>query len=136
LKLQKLVYYAQAWSLALLRDKLFEEDFEAWAHGPVSPSIYRAYAGAGWNPLCAEPERSAAIFREDQEELLEQVAEAYGAYSAKRLEAMTHSEAPWQSARGGLAPEARSQAKISKSEMAQFYKDLFDRADEEASTEA
>lgn len=43
LKLQKLVYYAQAWHLAIHGTPLFEEDFEAWVHGPVIPSLYQKY---------------------------------------------------------------------------------------------
>ena len=41
LRLQKLLFYAQAWHLALTNRPLFEEDFEAWVHGPVIPSFYR-----------------------------------------------------------------------------------------------
>ena len=43
LKLQKLLYYAQGWTLAILNKNLFEEDFQAWTHGPAIPSIYRKY---------------------------------------------------------------------------------------------
>lgn len=34
-KLQKLVYYSQAWSLVWDDDVLFPEEIEAWANGPV-----------------------------------------------------------------------------------------------------
>ena len=121
LKLQKLVYYAQAWSLALFEKPLFAEDFQAWAHGPVAPSIYRAVAGKGWNALAPFSDREPAIFVDDQLALLSEVAEIYGAYTAKGLEAMTHSEAPWVEARQGLSPEARSSAVIPKARMAEFY---------------
>lgn len=132
LKLQKLVYYAQAWSLALLDAPLFAEDFEAWAHGPVARSIYRAVAGSGWSPLPAFAEREPAAFSEDQLALLSEVAETYGAYTAKGLEAMTHSEAPWVDARQGISPEARSSAVISKTHMAMFYKEMHSQADGQA----
>ncbi len=51
LKLQKLLYYAQAWSLVLKGKSLFEEDFEAWAHGPVLPSIFEQYKNMGFQAL-------------------------------------------------------------------------------------
>ena len=51
LKLQKLIYYSQAWSLALNGIALFEEDFEAWAHGPVIPEVYQEYKEYGFNAL-------------------------------------------------------------------------------------
>ena len=51
LKLQKLVYYAQAWYLAISDEALFEEDFEAWVHGPVIPELYQEYKSFGWRPI-------------------------------------------------------------------------------------
>ena len=57
-KLQKLVYYSYAWSIALLNDspeniqfKLFESDVEAWVHGPVVPELYRKYKDFGWQEI-------------------------------------------------------------------------------------
>jgi uncharacterized phage-associated protein len=51
LKLQKLVYYAQAWHLAIHETALFEEDFEAWVHGPVIPVLYQKYKQFSWQPI-------------------------------------------------------------------------------------
>ncbi|MFM6174756.1 MAG: Panacea domain-containing protein [Sphaerospermopsis kisseleviana] len=51
LKLQKLVYYAQAWHLALFEQPLFNEDFEAWIHGPVVPELYHYYKKFGWRNI-------------------------------------------------------------------------------------
>ncbi|MGR5987198.1 Panacea domain-containing protein [Bacillus sanguinis] len=49
LKLQKLAYYAQAWHLALngIDQPLFKDKIEAWVHGPVCPSLYSVFKGAG-----------------------------------------------------------------------------------------
>ena len=49
MKLQKLVFYAQGWYLAYNDSPLFEEDFYAWAHGPVIPNIYSETSGYGYN---------------------------------------------------------------------------------------
>lgn len=130
LKLQKLVYYAQAWSLALKKRPLFDEDLQAWAHGPVSESVYRNYEGSSWNALpCPE---TVPDFDSDTEEFLTEVLGAYVGFTAKQLEAMTHAELPWQEARGGLPPEAKSQNVIRKDTMASYYSKLFsDNGEEE-----
>lgn len=125
LKLQKLVYYAQAWSLALLKRPLFDEDFEAWAHGPVAPSLYQEFKGNGWEAL-GLPSVCTPL-DEDTEELLSQVWDVYGQHSAKHLEALTHREAPWLEARGGLPPEVLSSKAISKELMGAFYLELYER---------
>ena len=129
LKLQKLVYYAQAWSLALRDRPLFDEDMQAWAHGPVAESIYRDHKGSGWDALPA-PETAPDIGEEDSE-FLATILATYGDFSAKHLERMTHREAPWLEARNGLPDEARSSEPISKSRMASFYRELYERVDDE-----
>ena len=48
LKLQKLLYYAQAWHLVFRGKPLFRERIEAWVHGPVVPLIYREYRKYGY----------------------------------------------------------------------------------------
>lgn len=45
MKLQKIVYYCQAWSLAWDDEPLFDEDFQAWANGPVCPELFQKYKG-------------------------------------------------------------------------------------------
>ena len=51
LKIQKLLYYSEAWSQLLLSRDIFQEDIEAWAHGPVVRSVYNEFSGNGWDPL-------------------------------------------------------------------------------------
>lgn len=127
LKLQKLVYYAQAWSLALLSRPLFDEDFQAWAHGPVVESVYQEYRKCGWNAI--PPSGEQVELDEETTSHVQSILDVYGDYSAKHLEAMTHCEKPWIEARGALAPEARSTNVIRKDRMADFYKSLFEKAD-------
>lgn len=130
LKLQKLIYYAEAWSLALRDTSLFNEDFQAWAHGPVLRSVYDRFNGSAWMALAA-PEGDIADLDEDTVELLEDILESYGEMGAKQLEELTHSEEPWLEARGSLPPEARSENIISKDTMIRFYKDLYSKTDGE-----
>ena len=54
LKLQKLLYYAQAWHLAIYDTRLFPERFQAWVHGPVIPEIYHRYKEFGPRPIIDE----------------------------------------------------------------------------------
>lgn len=112
LKVQKLLYYAQAWHLLAFDTPLFDEDMQAWAHGPVVPSVYHEFKQYGFNSI---PEyKGSEEIEKASEEILSQVANIYGEFSAKRLEAMTHLEDPWRDARGELAPEARCDAVIPK----------------------
>lgn len=119
LKLQKLVYYAQAWALTLLGKPLFGEDFQAWAHGPVLRSLFDRFSGHGWEALDG-PEQPPEI-DEDTHELLEEVFRVYGEHAAKTLERLTHSDSPWIDARGDCAPEERCTNVIPKDAMQAFY---------------
>ena len=94
LKLQKLVYIANGWHLALLSESLFDESVEAWTYGPVVPSVYQNFkrfgAGAINEPgtLYSFGERTGAI--------LNAVWDAYANFSAVQLVAMTHKPGtPW-----------------------------------------
>lgn len=91
LRLQKLVYYAQAWHLAIAEKPLFQDDVEAWVHGPVVPCLYYAYRDYGWQPI-PRPDRDAVAMDDQTRELLDEVWDTYGQFSAKALENLTHSE--------------------------------------------
>jgi uncharacterized phage-associated protein len=58
------------------------------------------------------------------EELLNDILTIYGQHSAKYLESLTHQELPWQEARQGLPPDARSNAIIKKETMRSYYAQL------------
>ena len=119
LKLQKLVYYAQAWYLANFNKPLFQEDLEAWAHGPVAPSLWQKYKDRRWDAL--PPPEEAPAFSDDLNAYLQAVMDNYGKFGAKFLEDMTHKEDPWKKTRGDLAPHARCSKPIPKALMRDFY---------------
>lgn len=119
LKLQKLLYYAQAWSLVLLNKPMFNEEIQAWMHGPVVPEVYDEYSKYGYNEI-PKPEECVVISKE-YEEVLEDVMQTYGIYQAKYLEKLTHSEKPWIEARGNLPLEARCENPISLKTMEEYY---------------
>lgn len=129
LKLQKLVYYAQAWSLALLDRPLFDEDLQAWTHGPVARSVWQRFREQGWQAL--PPPELVPDVEPEVEALLDDIADAYGEQSALRLEELTQSEDPWLVARGGTPIELRSMTAISKEHMRDFYRALYERVGDE-----
>jgi uncharacterized phage-associated protein len=131
LKLQKLIYYIEAWHLAILDEPLINDEFEAWLHGPVIRSIYAKYVGNGFNMYDGlsfdkgqAEEHSAAIeakLHADQNELISDVLAEYGDKSDYHLECLTHSEEPWIEARKGVAQGEASRNIISKETMKRFY---------------
>jgi uncharacterized phage-associated protein len=118
LKLQKLLYYAQAWSLVFRGEPLFMEEFEAWVHGPVVPTLFRRFKHLRWAPIDEEvhPLNDAEL-----NVFLGSVLTAYGKSTAGELERLSHSESPWKDARGDLAPDVSSRNEISKESMREFY---------------
>ncbi len=123
LKLQKLLYYAQAWYLALYGRPLFAEDFEAWVHGPVLRSQYlRFKPEPGWASITAPVERPS--LPEAIEKFLDEILDIFGIESSIALEMMTHRERPWLEARDGLPAGEPSSARISKRTMMEFYRSM------------
>lgn len=118
LKLQKLIYYAQAWHLANFDRPIFSEDMQAWTHGPVAPTVYEKYRNKGWEAL---PPEKAVNFTDDLDDFLKAVFAVYGEYSAKKLEKMTHEEEPWKQTRGSLPDEARCAKPMDKLLIRNFY---------------
>jgi uncharacterized phage-associated protein len=96
LVLQKLVYYAQGFSLALFGNPLFPEAIYKWQHGPVVPELYSKYKQYGSGPIPAPEGVELDKFPAEVRELLDEVYAECGQYSAWKLRDMTHSEAPWR----------------------------------------
>ncbi|MGL4566934.1 MAG: Panacea domain-containing protein [Fusobacteriaceae bacterium] len=94
LKLQKLVYYAQGFHLALYDEPLFSDKIYAWQHGPVVESLYHDYKNYGSNGIPV-PEINLDSYSVPIKELLNSIYEIYGQFSAWKLRDMTHEESPW-----------------------------------------
>jgi uncharacterized phage-associated protein len=108
LKVQKLLYYAQGFHLAMRRgERLFSESIVAWKHGPVVIPVYSQYKGLGWQPIPQPPGFEVDRFPPEVREILDAVHETYGQFTATKLESMTHAEPPWQKTRPNsvIAPE-------------------------------
>ena len=127
-KLQKLVYYSYAWSIALLNDspeniqfKLFESDVEAWVHGPVVPELYRKYKDFGWQEIPQVKDFDESIFASEILDILQQVWDVYGGFTGNQLEAISHKEMPWIEARKGIPVCMASSEIISDKNMFIYY---------------
>ena len=122
LKLQKLLYYCQAWHLAISDAPLFNDTIEAWVHGPVIHSIWKHYQDAESIP--AHPGFDPNVIPDDARGVIDEVWEAYGHHSAATLRNQTHKDSPWREARAGLPDGRRSRASISHASMRDFYRSV------------
>jgi uncharacterized phage-associated protein len=122
-RLQKLLYYAQAWSLAMRDKPLFDDRIEAWASGPVVPSVCDRFEGL-WRrvllPDDVEEERVIEM-EPDEVDFVASVWESYKAFSPSRLREMTREEDPWRKARGNLSPIVRCNEEITLESMRDYF---------------
>lgn len=123
MKLQKLVYYSQAWHLAWEQVPLFDERIEAWANGPVTRSLYRQHRGF-FEVDPGEIDGDLQALAPNEAESVDVVMKSYCGLSAAELSQLTHSEPPWQKARAGLAPGERGEREISQEDMLEYYASL------------
>lgn len=123
-KLQKLCFYAQAWSLAWTETPLFPEEFEAWRNGPVCRELFYEHQGkfiVGNSDLRkGNPDNLDA----DQIDTINVVLREYGDMAPYTLRDLAHSEKPWLDARNGLPDDAVCNTIISKTAIGDFYGSL------------
>lgn len=115
MKLQKLVYYAQGYHLALYDEPLFEDRIEAWLYGPVVPNLYREYKKYGSAPIPNPEDMDFSKFNDEEREFLDEVYDVYGQFSAWKLRNMTHEDVPWRAA-------SENQGAISNRSMKAYFK--------------
>ena len=124
LKLQKLLYYVQAWSYGINKKPLFEGEFEAWVHGPVNRDIYNRF-----NPTkflyseiniedCNDKD---VVLSSDESEFVDFILENYMKYSGAELERLSHNETPWIKTRGDLPVNAPCTKVIKHELMIDYY---------------
>lgn len=121
IKLQKLLYYAQAWSLVWDDEPLFNERIEAWLNGPVVPDLYNFHRGK-FSLMPEElTEGNEANLTNEQKKSIDIVLKDYGNKSSQWLSELTHLEDPWKEARKGLLPNERGNHEITLASMAEYY---------------
>lgn len=123
MKLQKLVYYSQAWHAVWSDQPLFNERIEAWANGPVVPSLYALHR-LQFILTPGQFQGNPAALTADEADSVAKVLRHYGDKSSQWLSDLTHMEPPWQDARNGLAPGERSDKIIELGAMVEYYGSL------------
>jgi uncharacterized phage-associated protein len=119
MKLQKLLYYAQGWHLAITDRRLFAEPVEAWRDGPVVSSVFQQHRGL--RRIYAWPSGDPKRLTEEDRQLIDLVCTSYGHLSGDDLSRLTHTEAPWLGAREGLKPEDRSSKRIPDNALKAYF---------------
>lgn len=123
LKLQKLVYYSQAWSLVWDEVPLFTEEIQAWVNGPVVKHLFDLHKGKytiDASSIQGRPEK----LTKDAKETIDVVIKDYACYSGAQLREIVHHESPWIEAREGLNSNDKSQNVITIEAMKAYYSSL------------
>ena len=126
MKLQKLCYYSQAWALVWDDKPLFNEDFQAWANGPVCKELFTKHQGSYAVNASSDCVKTGDIniLSKENKETIDMVLEHYGDKNAQWLSTLTHMEDPWKEARKGLPDGAPCSDIITKESMAMYYGSL------------
>ena len=129
LKLQKLLYYTEAWHVTFFEKQLFDENFEAWIHGPVCKEVFYRFRNKNkfmYSAVCKEDLDLSGI-NQDYEKISSHISNVLGSYgnlSGPQLEELSHREEPWLKARGDLSPSQPCNKVISKDSMKKYYSKL------------
>ena len=122
MKLQKLVYYAQAWHTVWADDALFHSKIEAWKDGPVCPELWKEHAREF--RISSLPKGRSDRLTTREKKTVHQVLKFYGKHTAQWLSDLSHSEDPWLDARRGVRLGAASNAEITTQAMQRYYHSL------------
>ncbi len=122
MKLQKLLYYSQAWSLVWDSKPLFSSKIEAWANGPVVRDVFKTYQGQYTISRAKVGDKNA--LKSVEQETVDAVLQFYGSRDGFYLSELTHRERPWKDARKGLAPGEKGDTEITKAAMSEYYGSL------------
>ena len=122
MKLQKLLYYCQVWSLVWDDAPLYNEEIEAWANGPVIRELYNFHRG--FYLIDSISIGNKDLINQKQKETIDSVLDFYGDKTSQWLIDLTHVEDPWKSARKGLTAMERGNNKIPLDSIAEYYSSL------------
>ena len=125
LMLQKILYFIQGIYLALYNITVFEEDCEAWVHGPVYPEVYNLFKDFKYNPIDDARffvlDGTKGRLTTEEREVIDLVVRTFGLYSGKTLERITHNEGPWRTARKGYEDSIPSNEIITKDSIRKYF---------------
>ena len=95
LKLQKLVYYCQAWHVTAFGAPLHSSKTEAWESGPVARALWPQHRGR-YKVRAEDLAAPSTLADEQSADLVRSVVAYYRPFSGEQLEDMTHQDAPWR----------------------------------------
>ena len=131
LMLQKILYFIQGIYFTVYGVPIFEEDCQAWAHGPVYPEVYYLFKDFKYNPIddarFARLEGAADLLTDQEKEIVDLVTCTFGMYGGKALERITHNEDPWRRARAGYADGISSSVVVTKESIRNYYEEISER---------
>lgn len=121
LALQKALYYVQGFYFAFYKNFLFEEDCQAWTHGPVYRDIYFRYRDYRFDPIEKNIMFDTSVFSAGEKAVCDSIINNICCYSGKILECFTHNESPWLITRGELPDSAPSERIIEKTLIGSYF---------------
>lgn len=122
MKLQKLLYYCQAWELVWNEEPMFLEEIQAWANGPIVKELYDSHKGMFYIEDILQGDSNK--LNDNQKDTVDRVLKAYGDKTAQWLSDLTHLESPWKEARKGLSEGERGSNVISLASIHEYYSGL------------
>lgn len=125
MKLQKLCYYVQAWSLAWNRGSVFPEPIEAWRRGPMIRSLFNQHRGL-YSVSSVNGNASVVNANSQVRATIKDVVAFYLPKTGEELSLLTHAEKPWRDARArdSAADDDYSSAVISNDSLRDYYQSL------------
>lgn len=127
MKLQKLCYYSQVWSLVWDERPLFNNIIQAWGKGPVSPELYQWHKGkflVNIDDLLVKLMDKDAPLTDEQKRNIDAVLTKYGRLTAQELSDLTHKETPWREANGSCPISENCDAEITHAAMHEYYSSI------------
>lgn len=133
LALQKILYFIQGLYFSKYGTPLFNDNCQAWVHGPVYAGIYDMFSNFRYDPI-DDPrfellKGKSTNLDEKEREVIDLVVNTFGMYGGKVLERITHKEDPWIDAREGYSENEPSQEEISKEAIKEYFVSVREKYD-------
>lgn len=130
LALEKLLFFCNGVNYAVNGKQLILDESQAWAHGPVYPSVYNKYKKYKYKPIddgiLSDHGWMVSKLSEEELKVIDMVIRTFGLYSPKTLEKISHSQRPWREKRVGYKENEAGQEVIDEKSIKAYYveKDL------------
>ncbi|MDD3142003.1 MAG: DUF4065 domain-containing protein [Lachnospiraceae bacterium] len=123
MSLQKILYYIKAFSMVIDNNEMFMDNCEAWAYGPVFPSIYEKYKVFDRQIIedCDAQINYDELLNAKEKERIDFVLNCFGIYNGKVLKEFTHKEEPWIKARIGFEENESCNNPIKEKDIQEYF---------------